>query len=52
LVLRLNGLLVHWPEVATAAWLAPLIQCRPQGISNNPYISTNQGKNRHEWRFG
>jgi DNA replication protein DnaC len=25
-VLHLNGLLAHWPEVATAAWLAPLIQ--------------------------
>jgi DNA replication protein DnaC len=24
--LRLNGLLAHWPEVATAAWLAPLLQ--------------------------
>lgn len=24
--LRLNGLLAHWSEVATAAWLAPLIQ--------------------------
>ena len=24
--LRLNGLLAHWPEVATADWLAPLLQ--------------------------
>ena len=24
--LRLHGLLAHWPEVATAAWMAPLLQ--------------------------
>ena len=25
-VLRLHGLLAHWPEAATAAWVAPLLQ--------------------------
>ena len=24
--LRLHGLLVHWPEAATAAWVEPLLQ--------------------------
>ena len=25
-ILRLHGLLAHWPEAATAAWVAPLLQ--------------------------